>query len=137
MKHVAKWYGMVLILAGSAGASDEVKPSKAVEERPGCFAESARISPELVKRLPKTIAVEFTVTETGRVQDVSISGVESAVAMELRAALARCDWKPAADASGNPKSVRVEMPVRFERGRVIAARAAEPVRTAPPVAATR
>lgn len=132
MKHAAKWFAMVLILAGRAGASDEAKPSKPVEQRPGCFAESARISPELWKRLPKTVAVQFTVTEAGRAEDVSVSGVEAAVVMELRAALARCDWKPGADARGNPRSVRVEIPVRFERGRAAALAAAEQAGTARP-----
>ncbi len=111
------------------------RPLKPTEQRPGCFAESVRVSPKMRERLPKTVALHFTVTEHGAVQDVSIGdAVDPAVAAQLRAALARCDWKPAADARGNPTRARVEMPVRFEAEHTTAAKAAEQTGTAPPVA---
>lgn len=134
MKQIAKSFLMVLALGGVARAN-EVGPPKPAEQRPGCFAESVRISPEVRGRLPKAVALQFTVTEQGRIQDVSTGdAVEPAITTQLRGALARCDWVPAADARG-PKSARVEMPVRFEIGRDAAAsHAAEHAGTSVPVA---
>lgn len=135
MKLIAKSFLMVLILGGGTRANDEVGSSKPAEQRPGCFAESVRISPEMKGRLPKTVALQFTVNELGRIQDVRTGdAVEPAIATQLRGALARCDWMPAADARG-PKRVRVEMPVRFELEHVAAAsHAVEHTGTSAPVA---
>ena len=137
MNQIAKLLLMVVVLVGGARANDEVpmgaRLSKPAEQRPGCFAESVRIPSHMKGRLPKTVALQFTVTELGLVQDVrTANSVDSALAAQLRRALARCDWTPAADARGVPVSVHVEMLVRFERGHVapaseIATRAATSV----------
>ena len=122
MKQIAKSLLMVLVLAGWARAGDEMKPSKPAEQRPGCFAESVRISPDMKGRLPRAVALQFTVTAQGRIEDVQTSdAVDPAVATRLRNALAQCGWTPAADASGAPIAMRVELPIRFELERVASA----------------
>ncbi len=123
MNQIAKSFLMAIVLVGSARPNDEMptaaRPLKPAEQRPGCFAESVRIPSHMKGRLPKTVTLQFTVTELGLVQDVcTANSVESALAAQLRSALARCDWTPAADARGVPVSARVEMQVRFEHERI-------------------
>ncbi len=126
MNQIVKSSLIVIVLAGGARANDEVPrgagPSKPAEQRRGCFAESVRIPSNAKGRLPSTVALQFTVTERGLIRDVRAGdSVEPAVATQLRRALARCDWTPAADARGVPVSARVEMLVRFEHGHVASA----------------
>lgn len=123
MNQIARLLLMVIVLVGGARANDEApmgaRPSKPAEQRPGCFAESVRIPFHMQGTLPKTVTLQFTVTELGRIQDVrTADSVDSTLAAQLRAALARCAWTPATDARRGPVSARVEMRVRFEHGHV-------------------
>jgi hypothetical protein len=90
--------------------------SKPAETQPGCFAESMRFPRGVLDQLPQRVNVQFTVREDGAVQAVSAEGASMALATQIRGALSRCAWTPAADEKGLPISVAVKMPVRFDLG---------------------
>ncbi len=115
---------LVFLAVGSARADDAsaaqhtaVTISLPAEQTPGCFADSMRFPRELAERLPERAILEFTVEQSGAIRDVLVDGRASGeLATQARGGLSRCAWTPAADASGRPMTVSVELPVRFERG---------------------
>ena len=110
---------LALALAGAARAGSDEEPtvtfSRPAERHAGCFVESIRLPAEATLRLPERALVAFTVEESGRIADV-VADADGLAILEtqLRGALSRCAWTPAADAHGAPMSVRVRMPVRFD-----------------------
>jgi hypothetical protein len=90
--------------------------SKPAEKQPGCFADSMRLTRDLMDRLPKLVHVQFTVREDGAIDAVSAEGASPALATQIRGALSRCSWTSAADDKGVPMSVAVRLPVRFDIG---------------------
>jgi hypothetical protein len=99
---------------GAAAGEPGITFSKPAEKHPGCFAESVRLPRGLLDRLPQRVEVQFTVREDGAIDAVLADGASPALATQLRGALARCAWTPAADEKGVPMSVAVRLPVRFD-----------------------
>ncbi len=107
----------VAALAAASTAAGEgparVTFSKPAEERRDCVGEEMRLPAELQGSLPREVEVWFTVRADGSVRDVRTGKVRPALATQLRGALSRCRFTPAADARGVPIAVEVVMPIRF------------------------
>ncbi len=132
MTRVSKWFAFLVaaaatfglaagaLAAGAEADADEGAPgitfSKPAEKQPGCFAESMRLPRGLLDRLPQRIEVRFTVREHGAVDAVSADGASAELLTQVRGALSRCAWTPAADEKGLPMDVAVMLPVRFDIG---------------------
>ncbi len=113
-----------LAAASTAAAEDRARVtlSKPAEKQQDCVGQKMRLPPEVQQRLPKEVDVWFTVDESGAVRDVRTGKhVSLPLATQIRGALSRCSFTPAADARGVPMAVSVRMPIRFALPRQVTA----------------
>ena len=116
MHRIQKLAIVAALAAASAAAAEERTPitfSKPAEKRAGCVGEEMRLPADVQARLPRQVDVWFTVSDTGAVRDIRTGDVSLPLATQIRGALSRCAFTPAADERGVPMTVAVVMPVRF------------------------
>jgi protein TonB len=85
------------------------------EAEPGCLRRSIRLPSELAGYVSGPVTVKFAVGRDGSVGAVQILGqTDPRIAGAIQGALRACRWLPGADARGQPVSLWVILPLRFE-----------------------
>lgn len=85
------------------------------EADPGCLRRSIRLPPELSGYVSGPVTVKFAVGRDGALGVVQVLGdADPRIASAIRNGLRACRWIAGADARGQPVSLWVVLPIRFE-----------------------
>jgi protein TonB len=89
------------------------KPAMA---EPGCVANSARISSDLLDYITGPVTVKFAIGKDGTPSRFEVMSAisDQRIANAIWQAVKSCKWTAGADAQGRPALIWVIMPVRFK-----------------------